>query len=83
MIKTVHEDDLTAWYGILDGVGDVSIGDLELEDEDLLSGDHSLVSSDSDDAVQILDCWRTTNWRKSRKDVSDVDSYFDIIVSEG
>jgi hypothetical protein len=38
MIKTVHEDDLEAWYRLteLEPGRHISIADFELEDEDLL-----------------------------------------------
>ena len=38
MIKTVHEDDLEAWYRLteLELGWDISITDFDLEDEDLL-----------------------------------------------
>ena len=34
MITTVHEDDLAAWYRISAPVGDISIHDFEVEDDD-------------------------------------------------
>jgi hypothetical protein len=41
MITTVHEDDLIAWYAILEPVEAISISDFELEDDDdLLQEQH-------------------------------------------
>jgi hypothetical protein len=36
MINPVHEDDLAAWYQIPEPVGEISISDFELEDDDVL-----------------------------------------------
>ena len=36
MINTVHEDDLAAWYRIPQPVGEISISDFELEDDDFV-----------------------------------------------
>ena len=43
MINTVHEDDLAAWHRIPEPVGEISISDFELEDDDVvLEGLYSL-----------------------------------------
>jgi hypothetical protein len=38
MICTVHEDDLAAWYRLPEPVGEISIGDFELDEDDFLPG---------------------------------------------
>jgi hypothetical protein len=51
MINTVHEDDLAAWYRLPEPIGEISISDFELDDDDFLPGSLQLVANDIEELV--------------------------------
>ncbi|MBV9264528.1 MAG: hypothetical protein JO061_00020 [Acidobacteriaceae bacterium] len=54
MINTVHEDDLAAWYRVPDPIGEISIHDFDLDDDDLAVRGLYLPSKDGESLLQVV-----------------------------